>query len=165
MHETGYDMQAQARWFEYAFSASTMNVQILFLCRCTDLGTLLSVAFVTFFMVVMGALSEKPGVRAGRALQLITGWIAFVAVWATILVYYGTNIAGAPDYVKGFVTAIIVVEILLEASFGVVHLYFWNVQPDREGQREVAYATLSLVAKVSLALITYFGARSRTFDC
>lgn len=153
LHRT--DETISIRWIEYFFSASTMNVQITILCNCEQIAVLIAVALATMQMIVCGAIAENAKDPKARKTTEMNAWIAFVIAWLFPLYYYLSNVERIPL----FVTFIVVFMFILESLFGVVFRYF---TPEKEPiYREFAYTTLSLTAKLFLAIITYTSADVR----
>lgn len=156
----GDHMPVLWRWIEYSFSASLMNVQIVLLCRCTAVVWALVVALSTMLMMVLGAVAEPRALLDSRmrAICVACSWLCFGMAWAVIVTFYADNASGAP----GFVHAIIAILFVCESAFGVVFSVYYNADSDAEKyHRELAYGLLSMVAKSSLALITWGGARAQ----
>lgn len=147
------------RWIEYSVSASVMNMQILLLCKCSNISFLMLIALLTIVMNVTGGLAEHKSDRWLR--YMVVGWLCFVAIWAIIFTFFGNN---GGSSAPSFVIAIVAVLFVLESSFGIVHLAAGMTVDSLNGAyaREYAYAVLSLASKLSLALITYYGTKARS---
>jgi hypothetical protein len=144
---------AAIRWTEYLFSATTMNTQIAMLSQVDEIPLVVFTALCTMLMITEGAVADLFEVsETHRKMYEYHSWIAFIVAWTPIFVYFFDHAARIP----AFVIAIIFILFSLESLFGAVFHFFREPT-----QREFAYATLSLTAKLSLALITFNGAKAR----
>jgi hypothetical protein len=146
-----------ARWIEYAFSASLMIVLIAMLTGIGDIAALVALFGVNASMILFGLVQEhyaSPG--SGRLLPFWMGSIAGAVPWIAIAVYILTpgTAADPPGFVYG-------IFISLFVFFNVFAVNMWlqyrRVGPWRDylfGER--VYILLSLTAKSALAWQVFF---------
>ena len=146
-----------ARWIEYAFSASLMIVLIAMLTGIGDIAALVALFGVNASMILFGLVQEhyaSPG--SGRLLPFWMGSIAGAVPWVAIAVYILTpgTAADPPGFVYGIFFSLFV-------FFNVFAVNMWlqyrRVGPWRDymfGER--VYILLSLTAKSALAWQVFF---------
>jgi hypothetical protein len=144
-----------ARWIEYAISASLMIVLIAMITGVSDIGALIAIAAVNACMIFFGLVQEvftRPSRAGVNWMPYIYGCFAGAVPWAIIALQVASSEdrgAGPP----GFVYGIIVSLFLLFNSFAVIMvLQYRQVGPWRSyifGER--SYIVVSLVAKSLLA--------------
>jgi hypothetical protein len=146
------------RWTEYAFSATIMNIEIALMCGCDSLIWIGAVGLATDLMIQRGSAAEPKKANA-RGFNTFLSWVFFCVAWSIIFTFYTTHASGAPWFVHVIVSSLFVFESL----FGIVFAVASNQVETSDGAfaREWAYLTLSLVSKMSLAVITYMGTRAR----
>jgi len=166
--EQGY---APFRWAEYSVSASVM---ILILSYTA--GTILNPVLVALFALTMitmffGHLHEvicrpksleewaSPS-KLWRLQAHFLGYVPQCFCWGLILMQFieagaasTTSASGEKSQMPSFVYAIVIVELLLFWSFGVVQLVVSLRPPAGYYQGELAYMWLSLIAKGVLGMI------------
>ncbi|MER7459960.1 heliorhodopsin HeR [Micromonospora sp. NPDC126480] len=142
-----------ARWIEYSVSASIMIVLIGLFVGIRDLAAVIGIFAANTAMILFGLLMERQQ-TPGRA-----DWSAFwfgtlvgLAPWLAIAVY-----VAQPPEIPGFVWAIIIVQLLLFASFAVNMALQYAQRGRWRDYRygEVSYIVLSLAAKSALAWLIY----------
>lgn len=141
-----------ARWFEYAFSASIMIVLIAMLTGIGDVAALVALFGVNATMILLGLVqehAERPG--EGKLLPFSVGCVAGAVPWAAIAIYFVSpgSSADPPAFVYGIFISLFVL-------FNVFALNMWlqyrRIGPWRDYLfGESAYVFLSLTAKSALA--------------
>lgn len=147
------------RWLEYFFSASIMHVMIAHLCGVADAYVLLCIGTLTAMTMVFGWLQEtlRPLLQKNDRHPLTPFWLGcfpWVVQWIVILLHFGH--AGSPPE---WVTALIVLEIILDALFAALMLVS-QVCSRRFEKIETGYIILSLTAKQALAWVNFGGTQS-----
>jgi len=148
------------RWLEYFFSASIMHVMIAQLCGVADVHLLFAIAALTAVTMAFGWLQEAVGSTlrkeqpAYSLAPFFMGFLPWAAQWAVILSHFAH--AGSPPE---WVYALMVIEIVLDASFAVV-MYRSQRSSVSFASIEVSYVILSLTAKQLLAWINFGGTQS-----
>ncbi len=152
----------RARWFEYAFSASTMLVAIGLLTGVYDLSSLIMIFTLCAVMSLLGLLMETQnlGQKTTNWLSYKVGWLAGVVPWIVFTIYlWGAKVYGSGK-IPAFVYWIYVSLLVFFMSFA-VNMF---LQYRRQGKwanylyGERVYMILSLVAKTALAWQIFFGA-------
>ena len=146
-----------ARWIEYAFSASLMIVLIAMLTGIGDIAALVALFGVNASMIFFGLVQEhyaSPG--SGRMLPFWMGCIAGAVPWVAIGIYFVSPGSGAdpPGFVYGIFLSLFV-------FFNVFALNMWlqyrRIGPWRDYVfGEKVYILLSLTAKSALAWQVFF---------
>jgi hypothetical protein len=151
----------KARWFEYAFSASTMMVAIGFLSGIFDLSSLIMIFALDFVMNMMGLVMETHNKDSKKPnwTSYIIGCIAGVVPWIVFGLYvWGATVYGSQG-VPTFVYYIYGSIFLFFNSFA-INMY---LQYKKKGKwadylyGERVYIILSLVAKSALAWQVFAG--------
>jgi len=138
------------RWIDYAISSPMMVVVIALITGVADVWTLWGMAAMqSFLMIVSGVLEGHDNILPMSIIM---------AIYYTITVWGPIFHAIAQQHVPLFVAWIIATLFLLFASFGVV--YVVAIGTKNKKKIEVAYATLSVAAKLSLQWLVYGGADS-----
>ena len=138
------------RWVDYAISSPMMVVVIAVVSGVIDVWTLWGMAAMQSFLMVVSGYIEGDSNRLSLALLM--------AVYYTITVWGPVFHAIAQQNIPLFVAWIIATLFLLFASFGVV--YIIAIFTSNKKKIEVAYAVLSVAAKLSLQWLVYGGADS-----
>lgn len=116
--------RAQARWIEYAFSASIMSLAIALLCRIDDI-VLLGIVFVSTFIVMLtGNVVERDIARIALGKSVYTNedaeedkkpsalfWAASlleILTWAMIFLYYFDAVREVPGFVHGVMAVLFI---------------------------------------------------------
>jgi hypothetical protein len=163
-----------ARWIEYSVSASLMVWVIAQLSGVTDLPLLLMLPLLNATMQYCGYMIERSAVWRDRQPFLMIAWAMFVALWLPIVWKFAATAQffRNPD-IPSFVYAIVIIQVLLFVSFGVVSFVFSRFGPTRATgvvdvdaggerrwliKREGWYIILSLVAKSLLGWLVVGGA-------
>lgn len=152
----------KARWFEYAFSASTMMVGIAVLSGIYDLSSLLMIFALTAMMNMMGLIMEITNQKSKITdwTSFIIGSVAGIISWIVIGIYFwGTNTYGSGQ-IPTFVYWIYVSLFAFFNCFAInMYLQYKGVGRWRDYlYGEKVYMVLSLVAKSVLAWQVFFGA-------
>lgn len=151
----------KARWFEYAFSASTMMVAIGLLSGVYDISTLLALFGLTAIMSLCGLVMEVHNQTTKRTnwLSFNVGVLAEALAWIIIVIY----MLGAVIYGSGIPTFVYFIYVSLFVLFScfALNMYLQYKQVGKwknylYGER--IYIILSLVAKSVLAWQVFFGA-------
>lgn len=154
------DCACPSRWLEYSITASVMIVIIGYSAGVVVDSELASLVALTVVTMAFGHLAERnarPSPSAdewtasltARLLPHMMGVFAQFVVWVLILMRYSENAKEAP----AFVTGIVITQLALFCSFGVVQFAVLLRAPSKYVQGEVAYVLLSLVSKATLGLI------------
>lgn len=147
------------RWEDYSLSSAIMMVAIALLCGVADLWQLCGIALSQWFLMLCSGAVEATQSALTTAQQLWATLImsAFygVTVWGPV--FYAFHANSPPDFVVAIVTTLFV----LYGAFGVVYSMAIVRWFDAE-KTEVLYATLSIVAKVTLQWLVYGGIAART---
>ena len=149
------------RWVEYGLSASVMLWLIAQLSGVQELPTLVSLCIANVALQATGYMIEKTGDKGSA--WTIMGYALFVILFATILPYFFGSLAAAKNanvQIPGAVYSVVIIELLLFLSFGIVSTYFCTndgESVETRKKREVAYVCLSITAKTLLAWLVYGG--------
>jgi len=149
------------RWVEYALSASVMLWLIGQLSGVQELPTLVTLCLANVALQATGYMIEKTGDKGSA--WTIMGYALFVILFATILPYFFGSLAAAKNanvQIPGAVYSVVIIELLLFLSFGIVSTYFCKndgESVETRKKREVAYVCLSITAKTLLAWLVYGG--------
>ncbi|MEO9256566.1 MAG: heliorhodopsin HeR [Tepidiformaceae bacterium] len=141
-----------ARWIEYAFSASLMIVLIAMITGIGDIAALVALFGVNASMILFGLVqehTERPG--DGPMLPFWLGCIAGAVPWIAIAIYLiSPGVDASPP---GFVYGIFVSLFVFFNAFAVnMWLQYRRIGPWRNYQfGETVYILLSLTAKSALA--------------
>jgi len=136
------------RWVDYAISSPMMVVVIAVITGVIDVWTLWGMAAMQSFLMVVSGYIEGDNNRLPMAVLM--------ALYYTITVWGPVFHAIAQQNVPLFVVWIIATLFLLFASFGIV--YIVAIYTTNKRKIEVAYAVLSVAAKLSLQWLVYGGA-------
>lgn len=161
-----------SRWIEYSLSAPLMGVAITYLTGNTLTDGVISVWALMTTTMFFGHLTEVVARPAGeltwaaptmeRLTPHLLGYVPFVVAMAIILQGFvrAAAFTPPPDPVTGeergmpdFVYVIVTSQLLLFSSFTVVQLVVTLGPPRNYANGELAYMTLSLVAKGVLSLL------------
>jgi len=137
------------RWADYAISSPMMVVVIALISGVVDVWTLWGMAAMQSFLMIVSGILE------GTNSMYMT---VVMALYYTVTVWGPVFHAIAQQDVPSFVAAIIATLFLLFASFGVVYVVATYTQDKKK--IEIAYAVLSVAAKLSLQWLVYGGADS-----
>jgi len=160
------------RWFEYSITATIMIVIVSLSATIQNLNLLAFIAVSTVVIMILGLVVENGIAKKQDPFPLIVvtvlAWILQVAIFVYVLVYFTATISAVSDAIEGrdlpgFVYAIIVVEVILFSTFGLVQLshlykYIRTKEVPEFLSYENTYHTLSLVAKLLLGWLFFFGA-------
>lgn len=145
------------RWIEYSFSASFMNVLIALLSGVLDIQVLISIYVLTALCMLLGLACELTADKELLSASLFwLGCLPWLAAWGLIFGAFFVAISDAEKTVPSFVYAIVFILFFLEALFAVNHYR----KVDSFITKEIIYIVLSLVAKSSLAWITFGGVQA-----
>lgn len=159
------------RWLEYCVSASVMVVVVAALCGLRTLYDFLWVSSSTFAVMWFGYAVETSERKVDKVVFYTAACVTHVLTWIPIVWAFrlATVRSAAPDGIQ----AIIVAMATLFSCFGLVPFFqfkLYQLAPkanadnkagefDAQNKRnlaaEIAYATLSVVAKLLLAWLVY----------
>lgn len=151
----------KARWWEYAFSASTMMVAIALLVGIYDLGTLIMIFALTAGMNLMGLMMEVHNQTTKK-----TSWLSFnigtflgLVPWVVVALFFGAAESYGSGDIPTFVYWIYGSIFVFFNCFAInMWLQYKKIGPWRNylyGER--SYMILSLVAKSLLAWQVFAG--------
>ncbi len=149
------------RWFEYAFSASTMMVAISFITGVTDFSSLIMIFTLIAIMNLMGLVMEihNQTTKTTKWISYIIGCIAGIVPWIVFVIYT----AGVGLYGSGSIpTFVYFIYLTIFISFNCFAINMY-LQYKKIGNwknylyGEKIYMILSLVAKTLLAWQVFFG--------
>ncbi len=167
------------RWIEYSITATIMIVIMALSATVQNLQVLKDLVTITVVIMLLGMVIEKltrDGSYELAKVVTVLAWLLQIHVFMTIGTRFVSTIKsvnkkieedsgleGIPD----FVYAILVSQLVFYSSFGIIQgVYLWKSSTNKEVQYinyENAYHVLSLIAKLSLGWMFYFGAtQSRT---
>lgn len=152
----------RARWYEYAFSASTMMVAIAMLSGVYDLSSLVMIFALTGLMNAMGLIMEIHNQTTKKTdwTSFIIGSKAGIVPWIAIAIYFwGANVYGSGQ-IPTFVYWIYGSLFVFFNCFA-INMYLQYKKIGRWADYlygEKVYMILSLVAKSALAWQVFFGA-------
>ena len=163
------------RWLEYTFSASVMYLAIAFPTGILGRETLISgfglIATTMFFGLLCEYLARpKRGDQwknsfAIRITPHLLGYIPQCFAWFIIVLQFLDRPTGAPSP-PSFVYALVLTELFLFFSFGLIQLYQQRSSPSKYIRGEFAYITMSFLAKGSLGIILFTNVLFLSnFDC
>ena len=149
------------RWFEYAFSASTMMIAVSFLTGVTDISSLIMIFTLILVMNLLGLVMEihNQTTKKTNWISYVIGCISGIIPWIVFLIYtigvelYGGG--GIPTFVY-----FIYGTIFISFNCFAINMY---LQYKKIGSwknylfGEKIYMILSLVAKTLLAWQVFFG--------
>lgn len=135
------------RWIDYAISSPMMVVVIAVVSGIIDVWTLWGMAAMQSFLMVVSGYIEGESNRLTMALLM--------TIYYTITIWGPVFHAIAQQNIPLFVAWIIATLYILFASFGVV--YIVAIYTTNKRKIEVAYAVLSIAAKLSLQWLVYGG--------
>lgn len=154
----------KVRWFEYAFSASTMMVAIGMLVGAQDISLLLALFGLTAVMNLCGLIMETH--NANRAMDTPVNWLSYnvgsiagIIPWLMIAIYlfggalYGV---GAPTFVYWIFVSIFLFFMSFAVNMWLQYKKIGKWVDYLYGER--VYMILSLVAKSVLAWQVFAGA-------
>jgi hypothetical protein len=150
----------KARWFEYAFSASTMMVAIAMLVGIYDIGALLAIFALTAGMNMMGLVMEVHNQTTKKTnwLSYIIGCFLGAIPWIMIAIFFwASSVYGssAPAFVYA-----IYVSIFVAFNCFAINMYLQYKKTGKWSRYiygEKVYILLSLVAKSALAWQVFAG--------
>jgi hypothetical protein len=148
-----------ARWVEYAVSASIMMVLIAMLTGISDVAALIAICGVNASMILFGLVQERM-TQPGRTTTLLPFWmgcIAGIVPWLAVGVYLVSP--GSTAEPPAFVYAIFISLFVFFNSFAVnQYLQYRQIGKWKDYLfGESVYVTLSLVAKSALAWQVFAG--------
>tara|TARA_B100000676_G_scaffold284267_1_gene311800 strand:- start:3196 stop:4149 length:954 start_codon:yes stop_codon:yes gene_type:complete len=149
------------RFIEYSISASIMLICIALINGVTDMFLLISITILTIGCQLMGLVVEYlPFMSPLKVILHVTGWLQFLGAYGIIAHAFFSSISAVPNVEPPeFVYWIVGLLFLLYASFGGVQLV--EVVMDSQGtaidpmNKEIAYVTLSLTAKLVLGILIF----------
>ncbi len=149
------------RWFEYAFSASTMMIAVSFLSGVTDLSSLIMIFTLILVMNLLGLVMEVHNQTTKKTswVSYVIGCVAGIIPWLVFLIYtVGVEIYGG----GGIPTFVYFIYGTIFISFNCFAINMY-LQYKKIGYwknylfGEKVYMVLSLVAKTLLAWQVFFG--------
>lgn len=145
------------RWVEYSISAGVMLWIIAQLSGIQDVPLLFTIVMMNISLQLCGYYIEATGDDT-LAFTLL-GWIAFVSIWIPIMWKFIDTVTRPGSEAPDIVFAIVFLEFVLFASFGVASVYFRQKRTAvNVASREKTYIALSLVAKSLLTWMVVGGA-------
>lgn len=162
---------APFRWLEYSVSASVMIVILAYIAGTVFRETFVLLFALTFITMTFGHLHEvicRPKSldeweipnRLYRLQAHLFGYVPQIFAWAIVIRNFAAaasastiDSAGEKRQMPGFVYAIVILEVHLFWSFGLVQLVVSLRPPSKYYQGEIAYMWLSVIAKGVLALL------------
>ena len=149
------------RWIEYTFSAPTMILTVAYSAGIVVATELFMIFILIACTMFFGHMTELISTKdkddkwtlpfSQRIIPHVLGYVPQISAWFVIISTFIQNSEGAPD----FVTAIIIIEIILFFSFGFVQLAVLARPPSKYIQGEIAYQILSLISKGLLGIILF----------
>ena len=165
--QTIRDGHNPVRWIEYTLSAAFMAIVIAYFFGISDAIALVFVFMVAAVVNIFGWISERawprhhgeiPGDKWLSIAALVLGFDFLLGGWIAYWVQFAINDDGSvPDWIY----ALIIVENLLYASFGIAFVAVQMVHKDDPRlfvAQEITYTVLSIAAKTTLSLILVFPA-------
>ena len=149
------------RFIEYSVSASVMLICIALLNGVTNMFLLISIAGLTAGCQIMGLVVEYLPFQSPLKLVLhFVGWFQFLCAYGIIAHAFFNSINAVPNLEPPeFVYWIVGLLFLLYSSFGGVQLVEvimdWNGSQIDKYNKEMAYVTLSLTAKLVLGILIF----------
>lgn len=141
--------QNPVRWVDYAITSPIMVVLIALISGVVDVWTLWGMAAMQSILMIVSGYAEGDN----------SLWLTLLmALYYTITVWGPIFHAIAQQNVPLFVAWIILTLFVLFAAFGVV--YVVAMYTNHKKKTDLAYATLSIAAKLSLQWLVYGGADS-----
>lgn len=149
------------RFIEYSISASVMLICIALLNGVTNMLLLLAITVLTTGCQLMGLVVEYlPFMSPMKLVLHFTAWLQFLCAYGIIGHAFFNSIDAVPNVrPPDFVYVIVGALFALYASFGGVQLV--EVIMDSQGikidpmNKEIAYVTLSLTAKIILGIMIF----------
>lgn len=96
------------RWVEYSISSTLMILTIALITTISDIGAIISIAFVNVSMILFGWIMEMVN-RRGQATWWTPFWfgcIAGIGPWVAIVAYIFTGEGRPPGFVYGIIVSI-----------------------------------------------------------
>lgn len=144
-----------ARWIEYALSASLMIVLIAMITGISDIAALVALFGVNASMILFGLLQERYEEPGGSLLPFWLGCVAGIVPWIAIGIYLFGPTAPVPGFVYGIFVSLFV---FFNAFAVTMFLQYRRIGPWRNYLvGESTYVLLSLVAKSLLAWQVFAG--------
>ena len=150
------------RWLESTFSAAIMYLAIAFPTGILNRETLICgfglIATTMFFGLLCEYLARPASGDTWsntfviRATPHVLGYVPQSVAWFIIFLQFMDRSAEAPEP-PSFVYALVITELCLFFSFGLIQLYQQLSPPSKYINGEFAYITMSFVAKGSLGAI------------
>jgi len=162
---------APFRWLEYSVSASVMILILGYISGTVFQTTHVLLFALTFITMIFGHLHEvicRPknddewmeSNKLWRLQAHIFGYIPQIFAWSIVIANFASaakasviDSSGEKRQMPGFVYAIVILEVLIFWSFGIVQLVVSLRPPCKYYQGEIAYMWLSVIAKGILALL------------
>jgi hypothetical protein len=159
-----------ARWIEYAISATLMIIVVAILSGIRNPNLLSLIALGNFVVMMQGYSIERALQQNYREsgyspnakniiVPMLTSWVLFAGIWGVILISFGKRVEEARKSgveVPLWIWFVQIPLLLFFASFGIVNLIqTFTKKPYSEF--EIAYVTLSLVAKLFLGVWIVIG--------
>jgi hypothetical protein len=152
------------RWMEYTFSAAIMYLAIAFPTGILNRETLIcgfGLISVTMFFGLFTEYLSRPECNDEwshplriRIAPHILGYVPQLVAWAVILLQFLDRPPDAPSP-PSFVYALVMTELVLFFSFGLIQLYQLFKPPSSYIYGEIAYMAMSFIAKGSLGAILF----------
>lgn len=151
----------RARWIEYSLSASIMMVAIALLVGIYDLSSLIMIFGLVAVMNLLGLVMEIHNQTTKKVnwVSFIVGCIAGIIPWIVVGLYFWASSAYGTGEIPSFVYWIYVSIFIFFNCFALnMFLQYKKIGPWRSYLfGEIAYITLSLVAKSALAWQVFAG--------
>lgn len=151
----------RARWIEYSLSASIMMVAIALLVGIYDLSSLIMIFGLVAVMNLLGLVMEIHNQTTKKVnwISFIVGCIAGIIPWIVVGLYFWASAAYGTGEIPSFVYWIYVSIFIFFNCFALnMFLQYKKIGPWRNYLfGEIAYITLSLVAKSALAWQVFAG--------
>lgn len=148
------------RWAEFSASSTLMLFQLAVLAGVTEVGSLINLVTLNVVLMYMGFVLETRKAQGAKTPELIAlmivAWGIFMAQWAQIILSFFTILNDAEAKPPDFVYSIIMIELALFASFGILQVLYVFDRIDFF-QYEKGFIVLSFVAKSLLAWLLVGG--------
>lgn len=182
-----YSGRNRFRWADYAISSSIMIVVIATVTGVSEVYVLSTVALLQSFLMVISAVAEdefsrfsRESFERGAFLFGVSFFVYLFGVWgpiigqfydrsapaaSTVLIdtnTYATQIDEPPSWVNIIVWGLFAVFTSFGIVMAIYNLIFQSKTQRKYAQQELAYMSLSLIAKTLLHWTLYFGIASRS---
>lgn len=128
------------RWIEYSLTATAMIYLILLQTGIRELFVYLSSGLLTVLVMVTGGLFPQwAELKARKVIPWqIFSWVLLILSWLPIWISTASNLKDAPDDTpKGLIRAIVTVETLFFASFGILEFSKTLVEVKNPEERKI----------------------------